>query len=169
MPTNEDTPTQEADVDRWIFLLQVRSRPGVLSAITAVFADRGISIESLTAHDSSRTGQAYGTVLLTFLATPVKKDYLARLLHRSATVQDIVEYRYEDAAHARKSILVRVILTPEALKRALPPRILCDIVSAHPGETLALLLGPPLLLDQAVSALNPAATLEASEPNLTVI
>ena len=145
----------DESIERWIFLLQVKSRPGVLSAITAVFADRGISIETLTAHDSSRTGEPQGTIQLSFAATTAKKEYLGRLLARSATVQDIVQYRYEDSAHARKSILVRVTLTPSVLRRALPPEILCDVVSSEPGETLALLVGPPLQLDQAVSALSP--------------
>jgi acetolactate synthase small subunit len=161
--------TQKPLWERWIFLLQVKSRPGVLSAITAVFADRGLSIETLTAHDSSRTDDAHGTILLTFDAPESKKDYLARLLVRSATVQSLSQYRYDDAAHARKTILLRVTLSADTLRQSLPGEILCDVVSEDPDETRALLLGPPHQLDLAVAALPIESVREASEPNLTVI
>ena len=155
--------------DRWIFLLQVKSRPGVLSAVSAVFADRGVSIESLTAHDSSHTGAAFGTVLLTFAASEAKKDYLARVLSRSATVDDVMQYRYDDAAHARKSVLVRANLAAGALSQMLPAGVLCDVISAKPGETLALLLGPPPLVDEALAALTARTTTEAADPTILLV
>ena len=154
---------------RWIFHLQVNNRPGVLSAVTAIFADRGFSIQTLTAHDSGDTGTAFGAVLLTFTAPSVKKDYLARILSRSAMVQHVTIYRYEDSAHARKSISVRVAMSADALRHALPETILCDVISSSPSETLAVLLGPPVLVDQALSALSPSAMLESTEPTIMVV
>lgn len=36
-------------MDKWIFSLKLRNSAGVLAALTALFADRGVSIESLSA------------------------------------------------------------------------------------------------------------------------
>ena len=67
-------------LDKWIFLLKLRNRAGVLLSLTSLFADRGVSIESLTAHAGSGLGTPYGTAILTFTASAAKKDHLARLL-----------------------------------------------------------------------------------------
>ena len=138
-------------MERWIFSLKLRNRAGVLSALTALFADRGVSIESLTAQAAGGTGAAHGSAILTFAASPAKKAHLARLLERLASVQALTEYRYDDAEHARKSALTRVSLSADALLAALPPGILCDIVSTAEDHTLALLLGPPHLLDTTLA------------------
>jgi acetolactate synthase small subunit len=161
--------TDEPTVDRWIFLLQVKSRPGALSAVTAIFADRSVSIETITAHDSSCTGAVSGTVLLTFAASAAKKNYLARVLSRSVMVEEVVQYRYDDAAHARKSVLVRAALEADRLAGSLPPGLLCDIISTKPGETLALLLGPPPLVDEALAALTARAATEAADPTILLV
>ena len=108
-------------LDKWIFLLKLRNRAGVLLSLTSLFADRGVSIESLTAHAGSGPGTPYGTAILTFTASAAKKDHLARLLSRLAAVHELTEYRYEDAEHARKSALARVTLPAADLLAALPP------------------------------------------------
>lgn len=161
--------TNAPSTERWIFLLQVKSRPGVLSAVSDVFASRGVSIETITAHDSSHTGAASGTVLLTFAASEAKKDYLVRVLSRSATVEEVAHYRYDDAAHARKSILVRAKMDAVALTHALPAGVLCDIISTRPGETLALLIGPPALVDAALAALTASVATEAADPTILLV
>ncbi len=145
--------------DKWIFLLKLRNRSGVLLSLTSLFADRGISIESLTAHAGVWPGTGGGTAILTFVASAAKKDHLARLLGRLAAVHELTEYRYEDARHARKSALARVTLPAEGLVAGLPPGILCDIVAAEEGQTLALLLGPPHLIDTALAALSEGGAL----------
>jgi acetolactate synthase small subunit len=156
-------------MDRWIFLLKLRNRAGVLSALTAVFADRGVSIESLTAHAGSGHGTPDGTAILTFAAPEAKKDHLARLLTRHAAVRALTEYRYDDAEHARKSALARVALTADALIAGLPPGILCDIVSVAEGQTLALLLGPPQELDAALDALADRGALQETDSTVIVV
>ncbi len=155
-------------MDKWIFQLKLRNRAGVLSALTALFADRGVSLESLTAHAAGQ-GMSYGTAILTFAAPAAKKDHLARLLGRLASVQELTEYRYEDAAHARKSALARATLSAEELVAGLPPGILCDIVSASEGQTLALLLGPPHLIDTALAALAERGALLEMDSTVIVV
>ena len=160
---------EENGVDKWIFLLKLRNRSGVLLSLTSLFADRGVSIESLTAHGGTGPGTASGTAILTFAAPTAKKDHLARLLNRLAAVHSLTEYRYEDAEHARKSALARVTLSATDLIVALPPGILCDLVSVGEGQTLALLLGPPQALDAALSTLADEGLLVAMDSTVIVV
>ncbi len=154
-------------MDKWIFSLKLRNSAGVLSALTALFADRGVSIESLSAQGSGTSGAAQGTAVLTFSASEARKSHLARLLERLAPVQEVTQYRYDDAGHARKSTLARVTISAEELKARLPGAILCDVVSEAGGQTLALLLGPPPALDALLAQL--AAEDAVLEMDSTVI
>ena len=158
-----------SDTERWIFLLKLRNRSGVLLSLTSLFADRGVSIESLTAHGGTGPGATSGTAILTFAAPTAKKDHLARLLRRLAAVHELTEYRYEDAEHARKSALARVTLPAAELMAGLPPGILCDIVSTGEGHTLALLLGPPHLLDTTLAALAERGALLEMDSTVIVV
>jgi len=154
-------------LDKWIFSLKLRNSAGVLAALTALFADRGVSIESLSAQGGGTAGAVQGTAVLTFAASEARKSHLARLLERLASVQEVTEYRYDDAGHARKSTLARVTLSAEALRARLVPSILCDVVSEAEGRTLALLLGPPPALDALLAQL--AAEDAVLEMDSTVI
>ena len=154
---------------KWIFSLKLRNSAGVLAALTALFADRGVSIESLTAHGGSGPSAPHGTAILTFAASDARKDYLARLLGRLASVQELTEYRYDDAGHARKSALARVTLTAEALAARLPSDILCDLVSVTADHTLALLLGPPPALDTLLAELTAEEVIQEMDSNVIVV
>lgn len=155
-------------MDKWIFSLKLRNSAGVLSSLTALFADRGVSIESLSAHGGGPTGAA-GTAVMTFAATPARKAHLARLLGRLASVLEVTEYRYDDAAHARKSTLARVPLPADALKAQVPAGVLCDVVSADEASTLALLLGPPAVLDALLAGWSGGAAPEEQEATVFVV
>lgn len=156
-------------MDRWIFSLKLRNGAGVLSSLTALFADRGVSIESLTAHGGGSAGGANGSAILTFAASDARKNHLARLLGRLASVQELTEFRYDDAGHARKSALARVLLPAEALRGRLPPEILCDIVTDGQDHVLALLLGPPPALDALLSALIAEEILQEMDSTVIVV
>lgn len=159
----------DSGTDKWIFLLKLRNRAGVLSALTALFADRGVSIESLTAQAAGELGTTHGTAILTFAASPAKKAHLARLLGRLASVQELTEYRYDDADHARKSALARVSLGPGEVTASLPPGILCDIVSIAEDHTLVLLLGPPHLLDALLTRMADQGSLQEVDSTVIVV
>ncbi len=157
-----------AEPEKWIFQLKLRNRAGVLSSLTALFSDRGLSLESLSAHEGSGPGIT-GTAILTFAATAAKKDHLTRLLGRLDTVQLVAVLRYDDAAHARKSALARVSLPADALRAALPSGVLCDVVSTADTETVALLLGPPALIDAALAALTALEALQEVDATVIVV
>ena len=154
--------------EKWIFQLKLRNREGVLSSLTALFSDRGLSLESLSAHEGTGPGMT-GTAILTFAATAARKDHLTRLMGRLDTVELVAVLRYDDAAHARKSALARVSLPADNLKAALPPVILCDIVSSTETETLVLLLGPPKMLDEVLAALTAQGALQEVDATIIVV
>lgn len=156
-------------MDKWIFSLKLRNSAGVLSSLTALFADRGVSIESLTAHAGGGTTAPNGTAILTFTASAARKGHLARLLGRLASVQELTEYRYDDAGHARKSALARVTLSAEALRSCLPTDILCDIVTTSQEQTLALLLGPPPALDALLAELDAQGVIQEMDSTVIVV
>lgn len=155
--------------ERWIFLVKVKNSPGVLAAMTALFADRGVLIDSLTAHDSNAVHASFGTAILTFAASPAKRAHLARLLERLAAVSEVQSFAYDDAAHARKLALARVALTADALAAALPPSVVCDIVSESNDELLVQLLGPPPVLDAALASLAASGVLLAMDSTVIVV
>ena len=156
-------------MEKWIFSLKLRNSAGVLASLTALFADRGVSIESLTAHGSSGPSLPQGTAVLTFTASDTRKAHLARLLRRLASVVELTEFRYDDAGHARKSALARVTLSPDALRACLPPGILCDVVSEAESSTLVLLLGPPPVLDTLLAQLNAEKVLQEMDSTVIVV
>jgi len=156
-------------LDKWIFSLKLRNSAGVLSSLTALFADRGVSIESLTAHAGGGPAAAPGTAVLTFAASESRKAHLARLLGRLESVLEVTEYRYEDAAHARKSALVRVPLAADALPPHLPAGVLCDVVSQSEDSTLALLVGPPAVLDLLLAEWSGGEPLEEQDSTMIVV
>jgi|GEM_PF-1049830 len=156
-------------LDKWIFSLKLRNSAGVLSSLTALFADRGVSIESLSAHAGGGPSALPATAVLTFEASEARKAHLARLLGRLESVLDLAEYRYDDDAHARKSTLARVPLSAAALSRCLPPGILCDIVSADAASTLALLVGPAASLDLFLAANAGNMALEERDATVFVV
>ena len=162
---------RNTDLDKWIFSLKLRNGAGVLAALTALFADRGVSIESLSAQGSGGGGAAQGdgTATLTFAASEARKSHLARLLARLASVQALTEYRYDDAAHARKSARARIALSADALRARLPPGVFCDVVSEADGQTLALLLGSPPLLDELLAELDAESAVLEMDSTVIVV
>lgn len=165
----QDSRRRRDDLDKWIFSLKLRNSAGVLSSLTALFADRGVSIESLSAQGGGGSSASPGTATMTFAASEARKAHLARLLGRLASVLEVTEYRYDDAAHARKSTLARVPLTADALRAQVPPGVLCDVVSADEASTLALLLGPPAVLDALLAQWSGGEALEEQEATVFVV
>ena len=80
-------------MEKWVFSLTLRNSAGVLSSLTALFADRGISIESLSAQAGGGPAGLPGTATLTFAASASRKTHLARRLGRLESVLEIAERR----------------------------------------------------------------------------
>jgi acetolactate synthase small subunit len=140
-------------MERWLFLIRANNRPGVLAAITALFADRGVSLDGLTIYDIHANEQGDGLATLTFRARETKKGHLARQLRRLEMVHELAEYRCDEGG-ARRAALGLFALTPAELTALLPPEIQCDVLAGDDNEITALLLGPPALLDETLITLT---------------
>jgi acetolactate synthase small subunit len=140
-------------MERWLFLIRADNRPGVLAAITALFADRGVSLDGLTIYDMHTTERGDGLATLTFQAREAKKEHLARQLRRLEMVHELVEYRCDEGGACRAA-LARFALTPPELTAALPPEIRCDVIVEQDDGITVLLLGPPALLDETLIRLS---------------
>ncbi len=60
-------------------------------------------------------------------------------------------------------------LPADALKARVPPGVLCDVVSADEASTLALLLGPPAVLDTLLAQWNGGAAPEEQDATVFVV
>ena len=62
-----------------------------------------------------------------------------------------------------------VPLAAEALRAQVPPGVLCDVVSADEASTLALLLGPPAVLDALLAGWSGGEAPEEQEATVFVV
>jgi hypothetical protein len=140
----------------YTFVLKMTDRPGAMESIAATFAHRGISLSSTLGNDGTLDPEGRAIVLVTFTATPARKEALRNALRRLSRVVSLVEHG-ADAATVRKSALVR--LAPEAptpsLSAGTPGSV--DLLDCEPdGCCLFAVFGPPaavdLLLNTARSA-----------------
>jgi predicted amino acid-binding ACT domain protein len=79
----------------WVVLVRGEDRPGTLTAVTAVFSDRGVSFDSLA---TGGVDGDVGTIAVTFQATPRRQAVLVRTVGRLAAVRDVDVRRADDPA-----------------------------------------------------------------------
>lgn len=141
------------ELTKHTFVLKVADRPGAMELIAAAFAQRGVSLSSSLANDGALDPQGHGTVLLTFAATPAKKEVLRRALSRLSRVQSLVEHP-PDSPLLRKTALLR--LAASAPAPALPAGVvgLVEKVAEDAangdvarGEATYLIVGPAHIID----------------------
>lgn len=147
-------------MNAWTFLLRVRDRPGALEAIVATFSHRGVSIEAILTNEGALDTDGLATVLVTFRATPARKEALRSTLARLARVASVEERAPDDPA-LRQSALVRL-----CAGASLPADAALHLtrVDADPesGETVWALFGPPARVRAAVDSWRDAGVLRAA-------
>lgn len=79
---------------RWIFVIKIHRQPGVLNAVTGVFTNWGIGLQTAMLNERGTEG-ADGIVILSFQSSPRKKAILERTVSRLSRVTDIKSYPYE--------------------------------------------------------------------------
>lgn len=79
---------------RWIFVIDVINKPGVLNAVTGVFASWGISLETTMLNDLGPEG-SNGKLILSFACTHRKMQILERTVSRFSKVVTLQSYPYE--------------------------------------------------------------------------
>ncbi|WP_041574167.1 ACT domain-containing protein [Cellulomonas gilvus] len=85
--------TTTAPDERWVTFVRGTNRPGTVAAVTAVFATRGISFDSLATGDAD---DEVGLVVVTFRTTERRQRELVRAVDRLAAVSGVVVRRAED-------------------------------------------------------------------------
>lgn len=79
---------------RWIFVIKIIRKPGVLNAVTGVFSSWGISLETAMLN-AKAPESSDGIVILSFSSSPRKKEILERTVRRLSRVNGLSSYPYE--------------------------------------------------------------------------
>lgn len=143
----------------YTFLLKLTDRPGAMESIAATFAHRGISLSSTLGNDGTLDPEGRAIVLVTFTATPARKEALRNALRRLSRVVSLVEHA-ADAATVRKSALVR--LSPDATKPIMPvgtPGSVDLLECETDGCCLFAIFGPPAAVDMLLNTARSAGHL----------
>ena len=101
-----ETPIKAAPAS-YAFVLKLTDQPGGMEVIAATFAHRGVSLACSLGNDGALDPEGRATVIVTFSATPAKKEILRRALTRLWRVRSLVEHPM-DSANLRKTAVFRV-------------------------------------------------------------
>jgi acetolactate synthase small subunit len=142
----------EQEEPAWLFSIRVADRPGALAAIASVFAHRGVSLTSAMGQDAAEDPEARGTVVVTFCATPKRKQELQRVLQRLPRVFEVRDYAYRDPM-LRKAALVRA-RPGAALDREPPPPLAVERIGEKEEAEIYLIAGPPADVDTWLTTLR---------------
>ncbi len=99
-----DCPTASGS---YAFILKLTDQPGGMEIIAATFAHRGVSLACSLGNDGALDPEGQATVIVTFCATPAKKEIIRRALGRLSRVRSLAEYPI-DSPHLRKTAVFRV-------------------------------------------------------------
>lgn len=78
---------------RWIFVIKIIHKPGVLNAVTGVFSSWGISLETAMLNAIGAEDKD-GIVILSFTSSRRKMEIMERTLGRLARVKTLTSYSY---------------------------------------------------------------------------
>lgn len=130
---------------RWVFTIKSQDRAGVLTAATAVFSNRGVSLESILGGGSFLTGAESGRFVLCFRATQRKQELLVRTLERLSSVEQVTVYPYF-SSQVRAVAIVRLAEAVE-LKS---DRVQVDPIDSSPEGHILLLSGSTSVVEQLI-------------------
>ena len=130
----------------YAFVLKLTDQPGGMEVIAATFAHRGVSLACSLGNDGALDPEGRATVLVTFSATPAKKEVLRRALSRLWRVRSLVEHPI-DSPNLRKTAVFRV--ADDRFAAHGKPGVPLERVSHDEaaGETTYLLVATPVLVD----------------------
>ena len=135
------------------FVLKLTDQPGGMELVAATFAHRGISLCTSLGNNGDIDPDGRATVLVTFAATPAKKEILRRALGRLSRVLSLVEHP-EGSSDLRKTALLRLAAraAAPALPEGVPGTVEAVRVDEESGETTYLLVGVPDVVDALIVA-----------------
>ena len=98
-----DCPTTSGS---YAFILKLTDQPGGMEVIAATFAHRGVSLAGALGNDGALDPEGRATVIVTFCATPAKKEIIRRALGRLSRVRSLTEHPL-DSPSLRKTAVFR--------------------------------------------------------------
>ncbi len=143
--------TMEPIQPSYAFVLKLTDQPGGMEVIAATFAHRGVSLSCSVGNDGALDPEGRATVLVTFSATPAKKEILRRALGRLSRVRSLVEHPM-DSPDLRKTAMFRIAEgSPDS---EVPARRL-ELIFRDPasGETTYLIVDVPQVVDDYLAKL----------------
>ena len=136
---------------RWVFVVKCLDRPGVLTAVTSVFSNRGVSLETILSSGIAATSLETGRLILSFRATDRKKEMLLRALGRLSSVLQVDHYLYDDPA--LRSIALAKVSSPTAIEFS-SDLVQMETISETPEGALLLLTGNPIAVESLLNTLR---------------
>ena len=129
----------------YAFVLKLTDQPGGMEIIAATFAHRGVSLACSLGNDGALDPEGRATVIVTFTATPAKKEIIRRALGRLSRVRSLAEYPL-DSVHLRKTAVFRVAGEISGERSA---TIRLERIARHEasGETTYLVVDQPDAVD----------------------
>lgn len=106
-PPAASTAPPTTTLRRYTFALTLTDRPGGMELIAATFAHRGVSIHSTLGNDGALDPDGRAQVIITFSATPARKEALKGALSRLSRVVALAEHTDDDNA-VYKTALLRI-------------------------------------------------------------
>ena len=91
----------------YAFVMKLTDQPGGMEIIAATFAHRGVSLVCSLGNDGALDPEGRATVIVTFSATPAKKEIIRRALGRLSRVRSLAEFPI-DSPRLRKTAVFRV-------------------------------------------------------------
>lgn len=144
-------------MNSYAFVLKLTDHPGGMELIAATFAHRGMSLSSSLGNDGALDPEGRATILVTFSATPAKKEIIRRALDRLPRVRSIVEHPVDSSA-LRTTAVIR-------LRGDEPPEVRSgaklETISRDPesGTTAFLLVDHPAAVEAALAAMKESGRL----------
>lgn len=135
---------------RWVFAIKAQNKPGALTATAGVFSNRGVSLETTLCSGLTLGGVDGGRIILSFRATPRKKDMLLRTVERLSAVLHVDCYPYS-SLKIRAIAVIRVSSTSDVDWET--PDVRAEIISESNENQTMLLTGSTLAIEQFVETL----------------
>ena len=134
----------------YAFVLKLHDQPGGMEIIAATFAHRGVSLACSLGNDGALDPEGRASVIVTFRATPAKKEIIRRALGRLSRVRSLVEYPI-DSPHLRKTAVFRVTGEVDV---SLHPTVWLEKIARREAsaEHTYVIVGRPQVVDAALEA-----------------
>jgi acetolactate synthase small subunit len=147
--------------NRWVFVIKSKNQPGMLNSATAVFSNRGISVDTIL---GGGTITNEGRVILSFQASENKQKMLLRVLKRLSTVESVTVYPYNSPELRAISI---ICLPISSLKNWDNQAIYTETITSNSETQTLMLTGTTLAVEELLQRLKTEGVL--LEATLSVI